>query len=303
MTSDTAVAPTRTPVKDTPFTSSILEVLDQLRKSGPMQTIVFPPYPELLRRLQEALAEEEPDLNEVSRIASSDVAMSMALMKAANSPLYAVGQSVQTIGQAMNILGLDNTAAVMTGFLAQRAVKISSAQLARFWERATKRAVAMAFMARKMPGMSTDIAYTFGLFSHIGIAVMAQSIKGYTGTLVEALARIDRSFVETENANHRTDHAVVGALVARTWRMHPQVVASIRLHHDLSSLGDSTIDSEVQTLLAAGLVADQLMREHEGIAPDADWVKYSQPALEWLQISLDDLAHWRDELNELLASI
>lgn len=133
MTTDTAVAPTRTPVKETPFTHSILEVLDQLRKSGPMQTIVFPPYPELLRRLQEALAEEEPDLNEVSRIASSDVAMSMALMKAANSPLYAVGQPVQTIGQAMNILGLDNTAAVMTGFLAQRAVKISSAQLARFW--------------------------------------------------------------------------------------------------------------------------------------------------------------------------
>ena len=131
---------------------------------------------------------------------------------------------------------------------------------------------------------------------------MAQSIKGYTGTLVEALARIDRSFVETENANHRTDHAVVGALVAHLAHA-PQVVAGIRLHHDLSSLGDSLIDSEVQTLLAAGLVADQLMREHEGIAPDADWVKYSQAALDWLQISLDDLANWREELNELLASI
>lgn len=303
MTTEAVERPAYVPPKDTPFTTSIIEVLDQLRKSGPMQNIVFPPYPELLRKLQEALAQEEPDLNEVSRIASSDVAMSMALLKAANSPLYALGQPVQTIGQAMNILGLDNTAAVMTGFLAQRAVKISSSQLARFWERATKRAVAMAFMSRKLPGMSTDIAYTFGLFCHMGIAVMAQSLKGYTSTLIEALARIDRSFVETENVNHKTDHAVVGALVARTWRMHPMVVAGIRLHHDLSSLGDSTIDSDVHTLLAAGLVAEQLMRVHEGLQPDVDWKTYSEKAMAWLQITDEDMAMWQEELSDLLSDI
>lgn len=303
MTTDTATAPETKPAVNTPFTTALIDVLDQLRKTGPMQSIVFPPYPELLARLQNALAQAEPDLNEVSRIASSDVAMSMALLKAANSPLYAAGQPVQTIGQAMNRLGLDQTAAVMTGFLAQRAVKINSAQLARFWERATKRAVAMAFMANKMPGMSADVAYTFGLFCHVGIAVMAQSLKGYTGTLVEALARIDRSFVQTENANHRTDHAVVGALVARTWRMHPQVIAGIRLHHDLSSLGDKTIDSDVHTLLAAGLVAEQLMRVHEGLQPDVDWKTYSPAAMDWLQIGEEELAAWQEELSDLLAEV
>ena len=46
----------------------------------------------------------------------------------------------------------------------------------------------------------------------LAMAVMVQSVKGYAGTLVEALARKARSFVDTENANHKTDHAVVGAL-------------------------------------------------------------------------------------------
>ena len=139
--------------------------------------------------------------------------------------------------------------------------------------------------------------------AHVGIAVMAQSLKGYTSTLVEALARIDRSFVQTENANHRTDHAVVGALVARTWRMHPQVIAGIRLHHDLSSLGDKTIDSDVHTLLAAGLVAEQLMRVHEGLQPDVDWKTYSQAAMDWLQIGEEELAAWQEELSDLLAEV
>jgi HD-like signal output (HDOD) protein len=292
-------ATTATKPVTTAFTASVIDVLDQLRKTGPLQTIAFPPFPELLARLQVALAQEEPDLNEVSRIATADVAMSVALIKAANSPLYAAGQPVQTIGQALNRLGLDQTAAVMTGFLAQRAIRITSPQLARFWERASKRAVALSFMAGKLPGMSADVAYTYGLFCHVGMAVMVQSAKGYTGTLVEALARKDRSFVETENANHKTDHAVVGALVARTWRMHPNVIAGIRLHHDLSSLGDSTIDSDIHTLLAAGLVGEQLMRESEGMEPDIDWKKYAAPAMDWLQITEDDMAQWQLELNDL----
>jgi hypothetical protein len=52
--------------------------------------------------------------------------------------------------------------------------------------------------------------------------VLMQSVRGYAGTMVEGLARKDRSFVATENANHRTDHAVVGALTARVWRLAPE---------------------------------------------------------------------------------
>ena len=65
-------------------TSDILLELDSARKSGPLQNIVIPPCPELLTRLQQVMAEPEPDLNEVARIASSDVAMSATLLRCAN---------------------------------------------------------------------------------------------------------------------------------------------------------------------------------------------------------------------------
>ena len=178
-------------------TSDILLELDSARKNGPLQHIVTPPCPELLVRLQQVMAEPEPDLNEVARIAVSDVAMSATLLCCANSPLYAVGQPVQTIGQAMNRLGLQHTAGVMTAFLARGALRVSAPQLQRFWERSTKRALAMSHLAERLPGMSADVAHTYGLFCHVGMPVMAQSIKGYLGTMVEASARIDRSYVQT----------------------------------------------------------------------------------------------------------
>jgi HD-like signal output (HDOD) protein len=288
----TDLAPTRT--------SAIQREIDQARTKGPLQHIVIPPCPELLTRLQQAMAPREPDLNEVARIASSDVAMSATLLKAANSPLHAAGQPVQTIGQAMNRLGLDETAAIMTGFLAQNAIRITSPHLKGFWERATKRALAMAFIAKRLPGMSPDLAYTYGLFCHVGLPVMMQSVKGYVGTMVEAQARVDRSYVATENANHRTDHAVVGALVARVWRLAPALMAAIRQHHDFAALGDRFTEPEVHTLVAAGLLADHLLRLQEGLPPEKEWTAYGAKALDWLQITVDELAVWEDEVIDTL---
>lgn len=280
--------------------AAVAEELDLARRRGPLQTIIIPPCPALLARLQRALGAAEPDLPEVARIAAGDVAMSATLLRAANAPMYAAGQPVQTIGQAMNRLGLAQTAAVLTGFIAQRALPVRNPQLQRFWERSTKRALALAFIARKLPGMSPDVAHTFGLFCHVGLPVMLQSLKGYAGTMVEARARTDRSFIATENANHRTDHAVVGALVARVWRLSPTVVAAVRLHHDLDLLGDQSVEPEVQTLIAAGLLAEHLMLRHEGLDADRDWADHAPRALGWLELDADDLLVWEDELRETL---
>ena len=291
----TATEPTRV--------DDVARELDQARKRGALQHIVIPPCPELLARLQHAMAQPEPDLNEVARIATSDVAMSATLLRAANSPLYGAGQPVQTLGQAMNRLGLAQTAAVMTAFLARGAMRVNTPQLKRFWERAAKRAQAMAFLAERLPGVSADVAYTYGLFCHVGLPVMVQSVKGYAGTLVEAQARIDRPFVATENANHRTDHAVVGALVARLWRLAPSVMVAIRLHHDLDAIGDRHVDADVHTLVAMGLLAEHLMRRHEGLDPDVDWHGHGPAAMDWLQVSDGDLGTWHDELREALDTL
>ena len=287
-----------------PTIDAVLQELDKARRNGPLQHIVIPPCPELLARLQKAMADTEPDLNEVARIATSDVAMSATLLRAANSPAYSAGGAqVQTIGQAMNRLGLQRTAAVMTAFLARGAMKVTAPQLQRFWERSTKRAVAMSHLAERLPGISEDLAHTYGLFCHVGMPVMAQSVKGYLGTMVEASARIDRSYVQTENANHRTDHAVVGALVSRLWRLSPSVTVAIRLHHDLDALGEQSVDADVHTLVSMGLLAEHLMRRHEGLDQDVDWRQYGCDAMAWLHVSEDDLHTWFDEVSEALDAV
>ena len=276
-------------------TQQIRDDLDQSRRRGPLQHIQIPPCPELLAQLQQAMSQPEPDLNLVARIASSDVAMAATLLRIANGPLFKpVGPPCNTVGQAMTRIGLRESVAVMTGFLVQHAIPVNSPQLARFWERSTKRAVAMATLARELPGLSPDLAHSFGLFLHVGMPVLLQSVRGYGATMVEAGARIDRPYIATENANHRTDHAVVGALVVRVWNLPAPLMAAIRLHHDFAALGHADIEPEVHTLIAAGLIAEHLMRRHEGLPEDADWAAHHGAAMAWLHIGWDELAHWEE---------
>ncbi|MFT3954046.1 MAG: HDOD domain-containing protein [Piscinibacter sp.] len=278
--------------------AAIAQEIDAARRNGPLRQIVVPPCPELLTRLQQALAEAEPDLNEVARIANADVAMAATLIRNANGALFAGAPPVVSVGQAMNRLGLRQTAALMTGFLARHALPVNSALLSGFWEQSTRRAQALAWIAGQLPGLSPELAHNYGLFSHVGLPVLMQSVRGYAGTVVEARARKDRSFVETENANHRTDHAVVGALTARAWSLAPAVMAAIRLHHSLESLGAGDTEPEVHTLVAAGLVADFLLGRQAGVAPDADWEGFGAAACDWLGLSGDDLQHCLESFGE-----
>ncbi|MCW5633321.1 MAG: HDOD domain-containing protein [Rubrivivax sp.] len=289
---------TATPSAAAPAASRVYRELDHARKSGPNREIVIPPCPELLQQLRQALDRAEPDLGAVARVAGKDVAMAATLVRNANGARFAAGQPVATVGQAMNRLGLDTTAAIMTGFLARHALPVRHPQLLGFWERATLRSEALALVARRLPGLSDDLGHSFGLFCDVGMPVLAQCVRGYGGTLAEAAARVDRGMVATENANHRTDHCVVGAMVARAWGFAPQVVCAIRLHHDFAALGATDVEAEVGTLGAAGLVAEHLMRRQLALPADADWKAHGAACLEWLTLADDDLRDLQHDLAQ-----
>jgi len=297
--------PPRTRVIHNPtvMTLRIVEEIERQRKSPSLQQITIPPCPAKLIQLQAALKADEPDLNTVAQIATSDVAMAATLLRNANCALHAGDQPVQTVGGAMNRLGLDLTATLLIEVVLRQSIKVEHPRLKGFWENAALRSAAMHHLARQLPGVTPDLAQLYGLFCHVGIPVLLQRLPGYSGTMVEAQARRDRSYLETENANHRTDHAVVGALVARSWQVAPQVMAAIRLHHDLPHLQKADADPEVQTLLAMGVLAEEFTCRRMGSAPDPDYVKHRGLALTWLQASEEDVADWEDGVQAVFDAL
>lgn len=261
-----------------------------------VRAIVIPPCPESLSRLQKIVAAPELDGEALEQLASSDVAMAAALIRLANSPLYALPQPVATVGMALTVLGLRPAVELLSAFITRNALHVRTPLLEHFWESSQRRAIACEHIGRQLYSLDPGLGYSFGLFCHVGMPVLVKAVRGYASTVTEALARKDRTFTQTENANHHTDHAVVGAIVARTWHLPPEVAQAIWLHHDFSSLGDDRFDSTVRHLVALGLLAEYLVNHHENLAPSREWQAHGQACLEHLHVSEEELNHWIDDL-------
>jgi HD-like signal output (HDOD) protein len=272
--------------------------IETARAEGPLKDIVIQPCPALLSDLRVEVNREDPEPATIARIASRDVAMAAALIKVANSPIYARSRPAATVAEAVALLGISQTVSILTGFLLRETIQVKSPLLEHFWETSTRRAYAMGYIARQMYGVNADIAHTCGLFCNVGIPVMLQGIKGYEATLSHALAQTEKTVTEVENEAHRTDHAVVGAIVAKTWRLSPDVAHAVRLHHDFTVLKDHNIPAKVRTLVAMALLAEHLVALHEGVQQHREWDLHGAECLAHLHVSEEEIEHWQDALHE-----
>ena len=277
--------------------------LDLARREGPVRDIVIPPCPELLTELQVETRKADPDPAQITRIAGSDVAMAAALLRFVNSPMFTRARPARTVAEAVAMLGVGQAVAILTGFLTRNTIRINSPLVEHFWETSTRRSLAMAYIARQLYGMDAEVAQTCGLFMHVGIPILLQGVRGYTGTFAEALARQDRSFTQTENAVHRTDHAVVGAIVAKTWRLPPLVSIVVRLHHDFTALEVESIPAEVRSLVAIAAVAEHLVADFEGVKPQREWDRHGAQCLSYLQIGEAEIDTWVDALHPVFDGV
>lgn len=278
-------------------TQSLNTELDRVRATGPAQHIVIPPCPDLLVRLQATMNQPDPDWHEVVDIACEDVAMSVTLIRRANSPLYKRRDPVESLEQAVQVLGLQRSSLILSEFLVTKALPATTPIMEYFWDRSAQRALAMEYIAKQLYELPSDLAYTFGLFCDVGMPVMMQSIPGYAGTLAEAFARTDQTIIETENKSHQTDHAVIGALVSRTWHLSTVITQGIRLHHDFNVFDDAKVSNVVKHLIASALVAEHLVHQCLNLPDTQDWNRHHRQALEVLHVGIDELEPWVEHLS------
>jgi HD-like signal output (HDOD) protein len=271
--------------------------LDAARSRGPLKDIVIEPCPKQLLELRAVLRSMDPEPSEIVRVAGSDVAMAAAIIKVANSPLYARSRTASTVADAVALLGVAHSVSVLTGFLVRRSFPAKSALIEHFWESSLRRATAMGYIARQLFDIDPELAHTCGLFCHIALPVLIKGLRGYEATLQKAMAETQQAFTDVENAAHKTDHAVVGAIVAKTWLLPEEIALAVRLHHDFTVLEDQSLPLIVRQLVAMLLITENMVAAHEGVAPLKEWLQHGPACLEMLQVESQEVTVWSDALH------
>lgn len=254
-----------------------------------------PARPSALVDVQTELRRDEPRMHVLAQIVASDVAMSGALLKVANSPWMGLSRRAETIQQAFMLLGAARCEQLLTEIALRNALPAEGPALCRFWDVSSKRSQAMWALAPRV-GLPPALAQTVGLFADVGIPLLVKRFTqpSYLDTLAEA-NRSEHCFTAIEQQRHQTDHAIVGALLARSWGISQTATLAIRLHHDYELLSQSQPEV-VADLVALCLVVEHIIQRFQGLNQHNEWNKGGEAAMKVLSLSQGDLESWCDDL-------
>jgi len=165
-------------------------------------------------RLLELAQHPEMDMAELRDLVASDIGLSARLLQMANQPLYASHQQINTLSQALTLLGTHASVHIALGFSLSTALdehETEPAALQQLWlhsHLASQAACLLGLAGRDYRSEELALA---GLLQSIGrLALLAHP------SLKEAL--------EDEQTYH---HAAIGVQLAQQWSLPPYLVDAI----------------------------------------------------------------------------
>lgn len=270
--------------------SSTSIAADELNAIDIINSLSIPPQPVVLQQMQTEMGKSDPDVRKAAHIVSQDVGLTVAVLKTVNSPLYGLPRKAASVEQAVGLIGLKQLSALVTAISVRLVLKGDAQTLARFYASSSKRSFALARMAKKVQGLEPTLAQMFGLFCDVAIPLLVSRFPDYPKTLRVAEAEKERTFTAVEHAHHHTDHALIGALMAKTWGLPHNVCLAIRMHHDYEIFLDPKVPRDICAMVALGLVADAAIHRHSG-STSTEWVKgcdYVPGALVWSPTEVEE---------------
>jgi putative nucleotidyltransferase with HDIG domain len=187
-----------------------------------------PVFPQAALQTLSTLRDPSASIPHVVDAARRDPATAGAIIHLANSALYADFEPTGNLQVAVARLGFDAARKVVAS-LAMRPL-LFLPKLAILWPHSIEVADLAEQLAVRSKGIDPGEAYLAGLLHDVGrIALLASTL--YDAARMQGLEQSGCPAVYAEGLILRTDHAVVGGLIAAKWRLPGHLVRAIRQHH------------------------------------------------------------------------
>lgn len=284
------------------LTSIAESQIDAAAMDDIVKSISIPPRPVIVQQMQTELGKSDPDVRKAAHIVSQDVGLTVAVLKTVNSPLYGLSRKADSVEQAVGLIGVNQLSALVTAIALRTAMRGDTDSLATFYDLSSKRSFALLRLSRQLKNVDPQEAQTFGLFCDVAIPLLLARFPTYLDTLALAHKETERSFTEVEHACHHTDHALIGAIMAKSWGLPHNVSLAIRLHHDYNIFLDPKVPRDICAMVAMGLLAEVAIHRHAQLGPASEWAKGGDYVAGALVLAPPDIEELVDQLVEDFAA-
>lgn len=251
-----------------------------------IDSIKLPAQANVIMEINKEVSGKDPDIQKITNLVRRDIAISAAVIKTVNSPLFGLRAEVTSITQALTLLGLNNFHKVV---LASQLKEVlsggwgdDSGDFKKFWDHflAVAKAaelVAQTFMKLKFFDLA-DQAFMAGLFHDCGIPLLIEKYPGYVTEAFGACDGVPEKLFALETERYGFDHASLSYALARSWGVQEGTCLAIRHHHQKDAVIDNDYGAKLWIILRladylAEYVASQKgenLQEFKEFGPEMD---------------------------------
>ncbi len=190
----------------------------------------IPEIPHEVLLLEKEVKSKFCSSTKVAEIIEMNTTLSGEVMRIVNSPVIKTRGPVGSIREAVSVMGTDNiynlvvSAALKNMFGTKGLVKD-------IMDNSVDIAFCMSDLAEWVQGVTRDEAYMLGLFHNSGALMLAAKSEATYEPFFRNSMSMPLSVVNKEQKTYGSDHAVVGVLIAKKWRLPIDMLSAIMLHH------------------------------------------------------------------------
>lgn len=178
----------------------------------------LPAIPKIVQELITSFNDENASIESIARTLTSDPVLSAKLLKTANSAYYQRSRSVETVNQAMMMLGFNTVRTiVISAGLVGGYKAVEGMDLKAFWRYSLQTAATSRWLSKRAGQEDVEQAFTAGLMHAIGQLVMHCAMPQEMGAIDAVCNPFSPQRLEVEHQRLQFDYATVGAELSRRW--------------------------------------------------------------------------------------
>ncbi len=191
----------------------------------------IPPFPKVATEVVQELRNPNGSMARVAKLVERDPAITVNVLKMANSGLYARRGPVTCVTAALNALGADmfEHSILRAATKSFAGAAMPAADLKKCWEHCLATADISRHLASKV-GISGELAQTAGLLHDIGRFGLAAAEPVKHHGLIAGHPQID--VMETELELFGIDHTTAGRIVCEQFQLPEHILLVAGRHHD-----------------------------------------------------------------------
>jgi len=233
------------------------DFIDEVKRN---LTSSLPTASSIVGEVIKTIYDRSSSAQDLARIIERDPALTMKVLKAANSAYYGSSANVTSLQRAIVVLGFDTVKQIVMNMTVMQYFfqTDSDSEIDRsgLWLHSVGTAKAAQLLSNNLGIERQDVAYTIGLIHDIGKILLALSFPLEYTTVVRMAREKKCHIILAERKILNTDHCMIGKILADMWYLPEELSNAILFHHDPMAISKGS-----QALVLLANIGDQMCRK------------------------------------------